>query len=271
MKKYLFTDLDRTLLFDQKDKTYDLNQEDLNALRLAASNDIEIIAASGRSQNAAQFLIRRIGYPIDMIALNGAEISCNGKNTVLKGLPLGDYLKISEDVNKKFAKVAIGTLDYDGTYYLREPYCNDYISRLTRHQLTGAENPIRSDEKLKNKREERQLPKILFYVKKTEDPLFFLSYLKKTYGTTYHFLFSNDAVIECIPKEVSKAVGIQKYMKMRNISPIQCWAAGDSDNDIEMLKMFENSCCMEHGTKLAKEAATYIVKNIHEVIEKMIN
>lgn len=271
MKKYLFTDLDRTLLFDQKDETYDLNHEDLNALRLAANYDIEIIAASGRAQNAAQFLIRRIGYPIDMIALNGAEISCNGTNTLLTGLPLSDYVKISEDVNKKFAKVAIGTLDYDGTYYLKEPYCNEYIYRLTRHQLTGAENPIRSDIELKNNREECQLPKILFYVKKTEDSLFFLSYLKKTYGSVYHFLFSNDAIIECIPKEVNKAVGIQKYMKMRNIYSQQCWAAGDSDNDIEMLKMFKNSCCMEHGTKLAKEAATYVVKNITEVIEKMIN
>lgn len=154
MKKYLFTDLDRTLLFDQKDETYDLNHEDLNALRLAANYDIEIIAASGRAQNAAQFLIRRIGYPIDMIALNGAEISCNGTNTLLTGIPLGDYVKISEDVNKKFAKVAIGTLDYDGTYYLKEPYCNEYIYRLTRHQLTGAENPIRSDIELKNNREE---------------------------------------------------------------------------------------------------------------------
>ena len=111
----------------------------------------------------------------------------------------------------------------------------------------------------------------MFYVKKTEDPLFFLSYLKKTYGSVYHFLFSNDAIIECISKEVNKAVGIQKYMKMRNIYSQQCWAAGDSDNDIEMLKMFKNSCCMEHGTKLAKEAATYVVKNITEVIEKMIN
>ncbi len=31
-------------------------------------------------------------------------------------------------------------------------------------------------------------------------------------------------------------------MKMRNIYSQQCWAAGDSDNDIEMLKMFKNSC-----------------------------
>ena len=270
MKQYLFSDLDGTLLFDQSDGSYDISPADLQALCVLPQHNIELVLASGRACNAAVFVKERLGYSVDMIALNGAMLLCKGREEQITGLPVRDYRMITEDIAAHFPQVSMGTLHFDGNYYMKEPMLEDYIGRLRRHQLHDHAYGMQNDDHLVNGDEDRLIPKILFYVKRLSDPDQVYRYLQDHYGDRYDFLFSSTAIVECLPKGISMAIGIQRYMKEHQLTEAQCWAVGDSDNDVEMLKLFANSCCMRHGTAAAKKAAATTVENVKEAIEKMI-
>lgn len=267
--KYLFCDLDRTLLFDQSDGSYDINKEDLSMLEKLPQMHIELVIASGRACNAAEFIEKKLHYNVDMVALNGAMLLINGNKKQLAGLPIKDYQLITQDIAKQFPDTSMGTLHFDGNYYMKEPLKEDYIGRLRRHQLHDQPYGIQNDEPLFQLDDDLQVPKILFYVQRLSKPKQVYQYLMKKYGDRYDFLFSSPAIIECLPKAINKAVGIQRYMEMNHIAMEQCWVVGDSDNDIEMFQFISNSCCVEHGSTNAKKSAKYIVKNVAEVIQMM--
>lgn len=270
MRQYLFCDIDGTLLFDQPDGSYDIKNTDLDALRSLPQNEIQLVLSSGRACNVADFFKSRLNYEVDMIALNGAMILSEGKIQKLNGLPSSDYKTITEDIAKRFPDVSMGTLHFDGNYYLKEPILDDYYCRLSRHLVCDSSDALQNDDYLMKQSKNMLIPKILFYIKCTKDPNLVFCYLQETYGHLYNFIFSSEVMIECLPKNMSKAEGILHYMKINKISEADCFAVGDSDNDVEMLRLFPNSFCMQHGTQKAKLASNHIVENVREVIESMI-
>lgn len=91
---------------------------------------------------------------------------------------------------------------------------------------------------------------------------------EKTYD--YHDLFcqkldgrvepvtSGHGSIDLIIPGCHKASGLKRLVERWGISPEQCAAFGDGENDIEMLKYCGHSYAMENAPKNVKKAAKYI-------------
>lgn len=63
--------------------------------------------------------------------------------------------------------------------------------------------------------------------------------------------------IEVIPRDISKAKGIDVLIKHLGIKKDQVLALGDSENDLEMLKDVEWSICVGNACRSAKECAKF--------------
>lgn len=69
---------------------------------------------------------------------------------------------------------------------------------------------------------------------------------------------------ELIPKDKSKATGIDQVCKALGIAREDTIAVGDSINDVDMLSFAGIGICMGNGTQPAREAADYVTTPINE-------
>jgi Cof subfamily protein (haloacid dehalogenase superfamily) len=89
--------------------------------------------------------------------------------------------------------------------------------------------------------------------------------------------FSNDRYLEFYSTEAGKGSALTKLCRHLNILPQNSIAAGDEENDISMLKAAGIGVCMANGKQIVKDSADYVTVNdnnnggIGEVIEKFIN
>ncbi len=66
----------------------------------------------------------------------------------------------------------------------------------------------------------------------------------KALQNEFDFIDRGGDMYEVVPKGVSKATGIQRVMEYYQISLEDCYALGDSTNDLQMLKFVQNSIAM---------------------------
>jgi len=73
-------------------------------------------------------------------------------------------------------------------------------------------------------------------------------------------------------KKANKAQAIREYCKIKNIDEDDVIVVGDSYNDVEMLKMFNNSYCVANGANEAKEVSKGIIDSNNDFgVAKLLN
>jgi Cof subfamily protein (haloacid dehalogenase superfamily) len=88
--------------------------------------------------------------------------------------------------------------------------------------------------------------------------------------------FSNDRYLEFYSNEAGKGGALTKLARYLNILPQNTIAAGDEENDISMLEAAGVGVCMANGKQIVKDSADYVTVNdnnnggIGEIIEKFM-
>ena len=88
--------------------------------------------------------------------------------------------------------------------------------------------------------------------------------IEKEMATDFDVLRHEGNVVEFVPKNTSKATGIQWLCEYLKVSVEDTYAIGDSINDLDMLNFVGHGIAMGNGTKAAKEAAEFVTKDLHE-------
>lgn len=73
----------------------------------------------------------------------------------------------------------------------------------------------------------------------------------------FHVTNSHVNNLEIMPKDSSKGIALQKVTELLGFDPSQTMAFGDSNNDIEMLKVAHQAVAMGNATETLKEVATH--------------
>ncbi|MBQ0059842.1 MAG: Cof-type HAD-IIB family hydrolase [Lachnospiraceae bacterium] len=81
-------------------------------------------------------------------------------------------------------------------------------------------------------------------------------------GQYFDACIHNPTVVEYVPKNHSKATGIEEVCKYLGIPRENTYAFGDSVNDLEMLKYAGTGICMGNGTEEAKAASDYVTAEL---------
>ena len=117
-----------------------------------------------------------------------------------------------------------------------------------------------------------QVDNIIEHYKKTKEPLYKINLyskntekrekiLSKINHLNMTFAYSEVTSIECSPKGVSKASGLQILCQKLGIPIERTIAVGDADNDIEILKVAGLAVAMENANEKVKKIADVIVND----------
>ena len=68
--------------------------------------------------------------------------------------------------------------------------------------------------------------------------------------------------LEIRAKGIDKASAIQKIIDSHSFDRVYCF--GDGENDVDMLKLADVSCCMENGCDTLKQVADYVIGRVDE-------
>lgn len=246
MNKIVFFDIDGTI-WDENMKIPDSTKQAIQKLREKGN---KAFLCTGRSR--VNICMRKM-FPIEfdgIIAACGNHIELNNK-VVFENVITGENIKKVIDVCKKNHMPIIiegpDKLWMDRTGFEHDLYV-EYLKEELKENLLYIDGY--SDDIQMNK----------FSANISEDTDF--EDVKAQLEDCFDFLVHGGDVVECVPKGVSKATGIQWLCNYLGISHEDTYAIGDSVNDLDMLSYVAHGIAMGNGSDVAKEAADYITTEL---------
>lgn len=255
--KILFTDIDGTLLNDQKT----VSDKVLHSLTGYLDAGGRLVLSSGRPLPAILEVVRQLHIApknLYIIAYNGALVYDLSSRTAL----LQNRLPLT---------VVRNVLDFAHTHKIHcHTYTDDTI--VSEHDtpelhkyLEHIHMPytIRKDAVSYLSSLDGYMPfKLLAVTIDDRQKLIdFSSLLKDRFSGEIHSFFSARTYLECCPKEASKGNAVRFLCRHLDTDVKQTAAVGDAANDISMLQAAGVSFAMRNATDDVKNAATYITTN----------
>lgn len=261
MYKVIFSDLDSTLLTDDKK----ICQRNIDAIKEASKKGVKLVFCTGR-----------LPYCYDMyedlidtshaVTTNGAIVYSN--NNLVKARPL-----LKEDA-RKIIEYGIEHNEYERMFTF------DYLYLLNPEKGGKDANFYKKSKGVTNIEaleilETKEYYKLSFHGKH-ERLLEIREDIKKLNLKNVDIVFSAPIFLEMIYKGESKGNGIIEYCKYNNIDLKDTIGVGDEENDESMLKTVGLACCPKNASSSIKEISDFITNSdnnegaIADIIEKYI-
>lgn len=268
VQKILFTDLDGTLLDDEKQ----ISGENRKAIERAVAKGHRVVLASGRATGSVYRLVRKLGLDRPgcyAIAFNGAAvIRCDtGEALYEKGLDL----ELVAYLFKEAGKAGIHCQTYQDGYTLAEKKSEvlAYYDRSTQ----GLSKVVPDVCGILTTRPPKVLLADLAHFDRLE--AFRKAHEEKLAGKL-EATFSCPQYLEYLPLGVSKGYALAWLCDYLGISQENSVAAGDEANDLSMIRAAGVGAAMVNGVEALKAEADYVTQadNNHdglaEIIQKFI-
>ena len=262
--KILFTDLDGTLLNDQKQ----ISAGNLTAIHMALEKGHKIVISTGRALASAKKQAETLGLTMPgcyIIAFNGACIYDIHEKKVIfsETIPMDYVYHLFEEAHK----LNIHIQTYDDTQVLTESE-NDDLFRYCHN--TGMEYKV-----ISSVRSELIFSpyKVLVIDYQHHEPLVQFQEQIRTWAEgKIDFYFSCNELLEIVAPDISKGNAIIRLCEQLQIPPEATISAGDADNDISMLQTTHTSVVMKNADPHMHAYATYITKqdNNHDGVAEAI-
>ena len=260
--KILFTDLDGTLLNDQKQ----ISAGNLAAIHMALENGHKIVISTGRALASAKKQAETLGLIMPgcyIIAFNGACIYDIHEKKVIfsETIPLDYVYHLFEEAHK----LNIHIQTYDDTQVLTESE-NDDLFRYCHN--TGMEYKVISSVRS----ELIYSPyKVLVIDYQHHEPLVQFQEQIRTWAEgKIDFYFSCNELLEIVAPDISKGNAIIRLCEQLQIPLEATISAGDAD--ISMLQTTHTSVVMKNADPHMHAYATYITEqdNNHDGVAEAI-
>ena len=268
--KILFTDLDGTLLTDDKRITPD----NYAALMRALAGGHKVVITTGRPLRSAKVQAQKLGLDGEgcyIIAYNGAVVyDCGAQQVIYElPLPLQALYPLVQECNRR----GIYVQTYDDRDVIVEPrnageiaerYCG--IIDMEWHTVEDICRDIT-----------KAPPKALvidFAGREKTEPL--ERWIRSELGDVAECFFSSRYYLEVVHKGMDKGQAVIAMCERMGVPIENAVAVGDEANDVSMIAAAGTGVCMANGIPAAKAAADYVTvkDNNHdgmvEVVERFI-
>lgn len=262
--KILFTDLDGTLLNDQKQ----ISAGNLTAIHMALENGHKIVISTGRALASAKKQAETLGLIMPgcyIIAFNGACIYDIHEKKIIfsETIPLDYVYHLFEEAHK----LNIHIQTYDDTQVLTESE-NDDLFRYCHNTSLGYKviSSVRSELTFSPY-------KVLAIDYQHHEPLVQFQEQIRTWAEgKIDFYFSCNELLEIVAPGISKGNAIIRLCEQLQIPLEATISAGDADNDISMLQTTHTSVVMKNADPHMHAYATYITEqdNNHDGVAEAI-
>lgn len=247
-KVILLSDMDGTLLNSKKEIT----DIDRRAIDEFINLGGKFTVATGRTIQSFEQYTRTLDLKMPVIMYNGAAIYDYASQKLLFTQPLPqEAAEITAELLAAMPQAGGEVLRADGTYVFRN---NDYQKLHTK--LCGI-TPHYS--------ELDRIPaggwlKVLFAMAPEDIPQAEILVKQRNYSSVC-FVKSSDIFYEMLPEGVSKGSALAQYRKLPGLEDFTFVAAGDFDNDIEMLTEADIGAAPSNAEDSVKAAADIILEN----------
>ena len=258
MIKLIASDLDGTLL---PEGSQDFPPHTLNVIQQLTEKGILFVAASGREYKNERFLFGPIKERISYIAANGSLCIHQGNVISRSIIPAELVHRILTELEKTsdFEAFLSGDngcyIDERNTEFLKD--FSEVLDITTVKSLFDVDVPIRK----------------IAICNTTEDPQVitqYLQHLQEVFGSEVKVVTSGNKWIDFLMPGCNKGTALKKMLDLLNISPEECIAFGDQQNDIEMLECAGISYAMATAAPGVAEHADYVTDSPTDVLEKLL-
>lgn len=270
MKKILFTDLDGTLLNDDKL----VSEENHAAIQRLLDAGHYLVVSTGRPVKSGFKVVQRLGLTMPgcyMIAYNGGTIFDCSEQKILteKTFPIEYVQYLFEEANKCGIHIQ--------TYGEDDKVLTTKDSPELQYYLKGNRNAL--DYEISEsvcKLLDKEPHKVLLIHMEEEKLLKFREEHQDWAEEKCESTFSSRQLLEYLPKGVNKGSGVCMLCEMLGVEIENAYAAGDERNDISMIEAAGVGVAMKNAVDEAKAVADYVTENdnnhdgIAEVIDKLI-
>lgn len=261
MIKLIAIDMDGTLLTAAQQIT----NENMKAIRMAQSQGVVVVIATGRSYTEASFVLDAAGITCPMICVNGAEIRSVHKDIISTnalGKPTVKKIAAILDRNKLYFEVYTNkgtfTTDKDKAvsimvdiYMSANPEANvKEVKKVAEKRVTkGLVHKVESYDQLFNNDEYRIYKLLAFSF--NQDLLFEVkNELVKVEGLAVSS--SGKENLELTSVYAQKGIALKKFAQENGIDMKDTMAIGDNYNDLSMFKVAGVSVAMGNADEVIK-------------------
>lgn len=244
---FLITDLDGTLLPETKI----LSQKDKEAIERFRGDGGKFTIATGRTLQSALKYIEELEIDLPVILYNGSLIYDTHINKVMFTDELPDCSKeVARELFDYMKDPGGEVLRLDNIYVVCN---NEYEKEHTRicqvePLYTSLDDiPAGGWYKILFAAEPQQITELEEYVKTKNYPV--------------DFVRSHDIFIEMLPKDSSKGAALKEYIKLMHMEDCTIAAAGDYNNDIEMLQTADYGAATANAQQDVKNIADIVLNN----------
>lgn len=257
MKKYIFIDIDDTLLNHE----VGILESTVQAIRQARKNGHKVFICTGRARSQVSSYILNVGFDGGIYS-SGTAIEINDKLIFLKKLEP----QLVNDIMADFKELGIGYKleGYDNCYI--EPIDAEYFAHLhIEKKLFDEDASIYNEITVKSIRDYNQsmiINKGTFFANNSTE----VFKLKDLYDTKLDFTVHEfDFKWKCVefnPPGISKATGMDVVLDYYGANINQSIGMGDSRNDMEMVQHAHIGICMGNGIEALKQVADYVTDTL---------
>ena len=244
MIKMVVSDVDGTIM-DESEKM----PVEIDSLRdLIKEKKILFTIASGREYTQVRELEKRLDIRLPIIICNGTAARTENEFIWCDSIPNETVLEICRKADEWDMSVILSLPDNE--YAIRKtPFVLETIETYGRF---GNILPIEELEKGTFK-----VQKILLIEKKREDICRKMAKFLKQYEGQLSVVDYGSS-FDIVPKDCTKASGMQRLLKILNISSEEVMAVGDSYNDLEMLESAKVGAAVNNAADELKKKADYV-------------
>lgn len=247
-KVIFLTDMDGTFLSTNKIPS----QKNLEAVKKLQSLGGRFSIATGRGLDAAKQYFNDFTVDFPMILCNGGMIYdfANEKSIFDVFLPKNSK-EIAEEIFEKFPSLGGEIITIDGVNVTRYTPIEQEHVKICKVEpiIANSINGIKDD-----------WYKVLFCdTKENIDEV--IKYVDSRNFRGVDFVRSDKIYYEMLPPDVSKGTAVEAMRKICDIKDCVIVAAGDFNNDIEMLQAADFSFCPSNSSEPVKKVADVVLEN----------
>ena len=246
MVKLVATDIDGTFL--RSDDTFDAERFKKILSRMKEL-DCNFVVASGNYYYKLRKMFADYGDEISFVSDNGAYVELRGELIFTADIPKATVAYVAE-VCKNFPDISVFLCGVKSAYTQRGLVKQKDFDFITAH-MPG----LHLVENFKDVDDQFLKMCVMVENEKIDDCY---KFLRANLQDKLSVITSGFCTIDLILPGCHKASGIKKIAERLKISPAECVAFGDSENDIEMLKYCGQSYAMKNAADIVKAAAKNI-------------
>ena len=253
--KLLASDYDGTLLYAQK-----VMQEDIDAIKNWRENGNLFVMATGRSFESIEKEMKKYDIQVDYYITNNGGVVFDGQGNILYSSYLDSIISLDIMYITKHIEGVVSYVVNDGIHRHRV-IVNDGFEEKRYPDLM----PDLSEEEVMDLGKYAQIVISMA----TRELAIDLAKAINTHFSDTVVAYSNNYVVDAVPKGTSKSTGVDFVCEYANVTEMETYTIGDSYNDIPLLEYGVHGSCMNWAVDDVKQHASYCYGSIHEMIQNI--